>query len=157
MFPMTVTIHDQQQLNALLSAMGTKPTIPATTVVQAVQSAPKTNDADIQALVDRTEAKAKADPKPTAATTEQPAASQPTAEAETAAAPEKKAELSDNQADAPKLEYKDVQKAVVEAVKAGHRTAVVALLKEFGVDHAEKLKAEQWPDAHAKLTALVKG
>ena len=158
MFPATITIHNASDLQKVMSVL--YPTTGVVEITDKTRDVPHTNDADIQQMVDKAEAKVgkkeakAADPKPTPAKTEQPAASQPTAEAEQAAAPETKAEPS-AQADAPTLAYKDVQAAVIAAVKAGKRTDVVALLTKNGVDHAEKLKPEQWASVHAELTALV--
>lgn len=105
-----------------------------------------------------------------AATQADAARSQPTAEAgagvgaqektaaasvPNAASAETAQQASTAATDAPAITYKDVQTAVVAAVKAGKRSNVVALLAEFGVEHAEKLTPEQWPDALAKLKGMV--
>ena len=161
MFPMTVTIHDKAQLTAVLAAMGT----------EGLEAAARPVTTPEQTLVNKAEAKvATGKPKPTpVATPEAGASTQPTAEAVAAGAQEKTAAASVPNAasaetappastaatDAPAITYKDVQAAVVAAVKAGNRTNVVDLLKDFGVDHAEKLTPEQWPDALAKLKGMV--
>lgn len=56
-------------------------------------------------------------------------------------------------ADEPTLEYADVQKAVTQLAAAKGRDAVLAVYKKFSVDHATKLKPEQWADAVAELNA----
>lgn len=167
MFPMTVTINNTAQLNAVLAAMGTE-------VIEAAgaRTASTSATVDLQAVVNQAEAKvAGKKPSPTPAATQEAAAStQRTAEAgagvgaqektaaasaPTAAAAETAQQASTAAADAPAISYKDVQAAVVAAVKAGKRANVVDLLKDFGVDHAEKLTPEQWPDALAKLKGMV--
>lgn len=170
MFPMTVTINNTAQLNAVLAAMGTEGLEAASNRTIAVDQVPAPT-VDLQAVVNKAEAKvATGKPKPTpAATPEAGASTQPIAEAEGAGAQEKTAAASVPNAasaetaqqastaatDAPAITYKDVQAAVVAAVKAGKRSNVVALLTEFGVDHAEKLTPKQWPGALAKLKGMV--
>lgn len=53
----------------------------------------------------------------------------------------------------PTVEYVDVQKAVTQLGAAKGRDAVVKVLNDLGVDHATKLKPEQWADAIAELQA----
>jgi len=171
MFPATITIHNASDLQKVMSVL-----YPTTGVVEITDKtrdvAPRTNDADLQATINKAESKVTTGkPKTTsAATPVDGAPGQPTAEAGAATdAPEKTAaeskptaasattepQASTAAADAPALQYKDVQAAVVAAVKAGKRTEVVALLKANNVDHAEKLTPEQWPAVHAELTKLV--
>lgn len=146
MFPMTVTIHNPAQLNAVLAAMGSDLPESVTRPVTTPE----------QTLVDKAEAKVTvkkdvpADPKPTPAKTDKPAASQPTAEADKADAPESKPETS------AALDYtNDVKPVVINAIKKGKRTEVTKLLADMGTDHAEKLKPEQWPAFIAKVNELV--
>lgn len=47
----------------------------------------------------------------------------------------------------PEVSYPDVQKAVTQLAAAKGRDAVVAVFKEFGVDHGTKLTKEQWAPA----------
>lgn len=50
--------------------------------------------------------------------------------------------------DAPQAaSYDDVKNAVVALAAAKGRDAAVAVLDQFGVDHASKLTEEQWPEA----------
>lgn len=134
MFPITITVNNISDLQKVMSVL-----CPTTGVIE---TADKSRDTvDLQAVANKAEAKVaeeKSSPTP-AATQASPAHTQPTAEA----------------ADAPAITYKDVQTAVVAAVKAGKRSNVVALLAEFGVEHAEKLTPEQWPAALAKLKGMV--
>lgn len=164
MFPTTITVNNISDLQKVMSVL-----YPTTGVIEIADKSRDT--VDLQSVVNKAEAKvATGKPKPTpAATPEAGASTQPTAEAVAAGAQEKTAAASVPNAasaetaqqastaatDAPAITYKDVQTAVVAAVKAGKRSNVVALLTEFGVDHAEKLIPEQWPAALAQLKGMV--
>lgn len=177
MFPTTITVNNISDLQKVMSVL-----YPTTGVIEITDKshdlgATATGQApiptvDLQAVVNKAEAKVAAGKSSTtsAATRADAAPSQPTAEAgagvgahektaaasaPTAAAAETAQQASTAATDAPTIAYKDVQAAVVAAVKAGKRTNVVDLLKDFGVDHAEKLTPEQWPDALAKLKGMV--
>lgn len=164
MFPTTITVNNISDLQKVMSVL-----YPTTGVIEIADKSRDTTPE--QTLVNKAEAKvATGKSKPTpAATPEAGASTQPTAEAGAADAQEKTAvasvpnaasaetaqQASTAATDAPAITYKDVQTAVVAAVKAGKRANVVDLLKDFGVDHAEKLTPEQWPDALAKLKGMV--
>lgn len=168
MFPTTITVNNISDLQKVMRVL-----YPTTGVIGITDKSRDTVDlqaVDLQAVVNKAEAKvATGKSKPTSAATQEAAASTPpTAEAVAAGAQEKTADACAHNAasaetaqqastaatDAPAITYKDVQAAVVAAVKAGKRSNVVALLEAFGVDHAEKLKPEQWPDALAKLKGM---
>jgi hypothetical protein len=53
--------------------------------------------------------------------------------------------------DEPTIVYADVQKAVNGLAAAKGRDAVIKILNDFGVDHATKLKEEQWADVVAEM------
>lgn len=164
MFPTTITVNNISDLQKVMSVL-----YPTTGVTEIADKSRDT--VNLQAVVNQAEAKvAGKKPSPTpAATQASPVPTSPTAEAAGVGAQEKTAAASVPDAaaaetaqqastaatDAPAITYKDVQTAVVAAVKAGKRTNVVDLLKELGVDHAEKLTAEQWPGALAKLKGMV--
>lgn len=164
MFPTTITVNNISDLQKVMSVL-----YPTTGVTEIADKSRDTTPE--QTLVNKAEAKVAAGKSQTtpAATPADVARSQPTAEAAGVGAQEKTAAASVPNAasaetappastaatDAPAITYKDVQAAVVAAVKAGKRTNVVALLTEFGVDHAEKLTPEQWPGALAKLKDMV--
>lgn len=164
MFPTTITVNNISDLQKVMSVL-----YPTTGVTEIADKSRDTTPE--QTLVNKAEAKVagkKSSPAP-AATQASPAHTQPTAEAAGVGAQEKTAAASVPNAasaetaqqastaatDAPAITYKDVQTAVVAAVKAGKRTNVVDLLKDFGVDHAEKLTPEQWPGALAQLKGMV--
>lgn len=164
MFPTTITVNNISDLQKVMSVL-----YPTTGVIEITDKSRDTTPE--QTLVNNAEAKvATGKPQTTPAATQADAAhTQPTAEAAGVGAQEKTAAASVPNAasaetaqqastaatDAPAITYKDVQAAVVAAVKAGKRSNVVALLTEFGVDHAEKLTPEQWPGALAKLKGMV--
>lgn len=165
MFPTTITVNNISDLQKVMSVL-----YPTTGVIEI---ADKSRDAvDLQAVVNKAEAKvATGKSNPTSAATQAgDALTPPTAEAgagvgaqektaaasvPTAASAGADAPASTAATDTPVIAYKDVQAAVVAAVKAGKRTNVIDLLKGLGVDHAEKLTPEQWPDALATLKGMV--
>lgn len=141
MFPITITVNNISDLQKVMSVL-----CPTTGVIEITDKSRDTTPE--QTLVNKAEAKVaekKSSPAPAATQASVPnaAAAEPAQQASTAAA------------DAPAITYKDVHTAVVAAVKVGKRSNVVALLAEFGVEHAEKLTPEQWPDALAKLKGMV--
>mgnify|MGYP003508827986 FL=1 len=88
-------------------------------------------------------AKVKTDPTP-ATTAEKPAATQPTAAAVVADAPEKKA-----------LDYAtDVSPKIALAAKH-NRAAVVAALSKFGVAKGTELAADKWPAFVEAMDAIL--
>ena len=167
MFPTQITIHNVSDLQKVMSVL-----YPTTAVVEVTD---KSRDlahtaTEVQTLVNKAEAKVAAGKSNTSAATQAEAApTQPTAEAVVDAAPEKTAgdsapsaadaasaaQASTAATDAPALKYDDIKAGVVAAIKAGHRQKVMDLLAKLGVDHAEKLKPEQWPEAHAALKGMV--
>lgn len=116
MFPVTVTVTNPAQLNAVMAALGidTNVTLPAA----APTPAPEKAKAE----------PAKKTPAAAAAPTEPAAATQATAP-ETAA-PEQKAESSEP---APACTYDDAAKAIQGLAKTKGRDAAVAVLSSFGV------------------------
>ena len=167
MFPTTITINNISDMQKVMSVL--YPTTGVTEIADTSRDV-KTNDANLQGLVNKAEAKVDAKKSTPAATQAGAAHTPPTAKAGAATdAPEKtgaessptaepaaaEQQASTAATDTPAIAYKDVQAAVVAAVKAGKRADVVTLLTEFGVDHAEKLTPEQWPAVHAELTKLV--
>jgi len=132
MFPITVTVHDAAQLNAIMAALGTTGLQPAATAPVATP-APKAERV----------AKPKAEPKPEAAEGNAAAAS---SEPATTAAPAASSTASEQPAaDAPAITIADVNAAIIGLAKAKGRDAAVAVLKEFGVAKAPELKPEQYP------------
>lgn len=94
-------------------------------------------------------AKVKADPTP-ATTAEKPAATQPTAAAVVADAPEKKETVSQKQ-----LDYAtDVSPKIALAAKH-NRAAVVAALSKFGVAKGTELTADKWPAFVEAMDAIL--
>lgn len=144
MFPTTITVNNISDLQKVMSVL-----YPTTGVIEITDKSRDTTSAATQADAARSQPTAEAGAgvgaqEKTAAASVPNAASAETAQQASTAA-----------TDAPAITYKDVQTAVVAAVKAGKRSNVVALLAEFGVEHAEKLTPEQWPDALAKLKGMV--
>lgn len=148
MFPMTITISNIADLQKVQSVL-----YPTTAVIEVTDKtrdvpATKTNDANLQTLVNKAEAKA--DPKPTKAA-EQPAAqtapTEPTAEAGKDTAQDK--------SDSKPLDYKvDVKPRILALIKAGKRDDVAKVLAGFGVENAQDLAAEKWPDLLVELAKL---
>ncbi|MGQ0595803.1 hypothetical protein [Aquabacterium sp.] len=148
MFPMTITISNIADLQKVQSVL-----YPTTGVIEVTDktrdvSTTKTNDADLQSTINKAEANA--DPKPTKAA-EQPAAqtapTEPTAEAGKDTAQDK--------SDSKPLDYKvDVKPRILALIKAGKRDDVAKVLAGFGVENAQDLAPEKWPDLLAELAKL---
>jgi hypothetical protein len=136
MFPITVTITNTAQLNAVMAALAT-----GGEAVQEVAAAPAPKQ------------------KTTPAKTATPAPTQPTAEVEAAAAPEKKPEPSATTqaadapaaADTPAIAVADVNASIIALAKAKGRDAAVAVLQQFGVAKVPELKADQYADVLAAV------
>ncbi|QII84239.1 hypothetical protein G3T20_05705 [Bordetella hinzii] len=156
MFPVTVTLHNATQLQAVLAALnsGDAPALPTPAAAPAKQEASAEKKPKAQAS---TSAKTQATPAPT----------EPTAGAVADAAPESKGENSDaaqggndegawNTQDGYKdtPEYQEVAKAVVAVAKAQGREAAAELLeKTAGV----KSLPESKPSQAAAIIAAFQG
>lgn len=180
MFPTTVTIHNVSDLQKVMSVL--YPTTGTAEITDTSRDVPvaRTNDADIQKLVDKAEAKAaKKDAavrveKPTTVA-ETPAAhapTQPTAEADVAtAAPEKTADASpptvEPAAAEPQpstaatasptepVDYKTAAEAVTKVSRAKGRPAAIEVLAKFGAAKLPDVKPEQFADVVAACNALL--
>lgn len=154
MFPVTITLHNPEQLAAVMAAMS------ADTALAAVATPTAKPEA-------ATEKKPKAQASTSAKTQATPAPTEPTAGAVADAAPESKGENSDaaqggndegawNTQDGYKdtAEYQEVAKAVVAVAKAQGREAAAALLeKTAGV----KSLPESKPSQAAAIIAAFQG
>ncbi|AZY52809.1 hypothetical protein [Bordetella avium] len=154
MFPVTITLHNPEQLAAVMAAMS------ADTALAAVATPTAKPEAT-------TEKKPKAQASTSAKTQATPAPTEPTAGAVADAAPESKGENSDaaqggndegawNTQDGYKdtAEYQEVAKAVVAVAKAQGREAAAALLeKTAGV----KSLPESKPSQAAAIIAAFQG
>lgn len=134
MFPMTITISNQTQLDAVLAAF-----------VQPLREAPVAAAAKPAAKVEPRKEAAPTSAQETAA----PAATPSTAPA--AAAPETKAEAS-----APTLTYDQVAEKIREVARKKGNDKAKALLADFKVSNGQQLKPEQWPDVVKGCDALLK-
>lgn len=158
MFPVTITLHNPEQLAAVMAAMS------ADTALAAVATPTATPTAKPEAT---TEKKPKDQASTSAKTQATPAPTEPTAGAVADAAPESKGENSDaaqggndegawNTQDGYKdtAEYQEVAKAVVAVAKAQGREAAAALLeKTAGV----KSLPESKPSQAAAIIAAFQG
>lgn len=148
MFPMTITLHNVADLQKVQSVL-----YPTTGVIEVTDTSrdtthTKANDANLQTLVNKAEAKA--DPKPSKAADE-PAAqtvpTEPTAEAGKATAQEP--------SDSKPLDYKvDVKPKILALIKAGKRDSVAKILEGFKVENAQDLAPEKWPALLVELAKL---
>ena len=126
MFPMTITINNHDQLNAVLSALGT-PGVPG------VEAAPApTPEPAVKAAAAK---KQKVEPAP-----------------EPAATPEPKAEPAPAAGEAT---YQDAAAAITKLSRLKGRETAVALLSEFGASKLPDVKPDQFADVIAKATALM--
>lgn len=148
MFPMTITIANTAQLNAVMAALNIDAQAP---VAVATTTAPAKEVAAAPA------GKQKATP----AKTEAPAPTSPTAEAAPAAAPEKKAEPSATTppADAPAASdstatYQDAAAAITKLSRTKGRDAAVAVLQQFGAAKLPDVKPVK-PEQFAAVVAAA--
>lgn len=149
MFPATITLHNAADLQKVMSVL--YPTTGVTEITDKTRdvATTKTNDANLQTLVNKAEAKA--DPKPTKAADEpaaQTAPTEPTAEAGKGTAQEP--------SDSKPLDYKaDVKPRILGLIKSGKRDATLSMMiKIFGVENAQDLAPEKWPDLLVELAKL---
>lgn len=146
MFPMTVTITNPAQLNAVMAALGVALLGAATPCAahdaETVREEAKNTTAK--------EAKPKAEKKQEAAKPEA-ASTQPTAEQ--SAAPEQKAEPSAAKAgEAPAATYDDAANAVTKLARTKGRDAAIAVLSQFGATKLPEVKPEDFAAVIAAAT-----
>ena len=169
MFPMTITLHNAAQLNAVLKSMASVESL-GVMVPAGSAEAPA---ADIQAVVTKAEEKAAKKPKTTsAATTADAAPGQPTAEVGAATdAPVKTADASPPTAgsaeaapqastaatDAPAVTYKDAAEVVTKLSRTKGRDAAIAVLKSFGAEKLPDVKPEDFAAVVAACQAALEG
>jgi hypothetical protein len=148
MFPATITLHNAADLQKVMSVL--YPTTGVTEITDKTRdvATTKTNDANLQTLVNKAEAKA--DPKPTKAADE-PAA--PTAHTERTAEAGK--DTAQEPSDSKPLDYKvDVKPRILGLIKSGKRDDVAKVLAGFKVENAQDLAPEKWPDLLVELAKL---
>lgn len=141
MFPITITLHDAAQLNAVMCAL--HPTIPAPVVAPAPEVTAKKS------------AKATPAPQPV----EAPAPSSPTAEVAVAAAPAPStaqpapqpstAPAADANSAGSTVTYQDAAGAITKLSRTKGRDAAIAVLAKFGAAKLPDVKAEQYADVLA--------
>lgn len=134
MFPVTITVHNDAQLNAILAAMG-KDLQPET---------PKPTQTEKPAQAKAQTSKAKADPKPDAAPSSEPAQTQ-SDNSETSS----KESMQASESDTEPLSYQDVAALITKVSRTVSREAAVDLLAEFGAKRGPDLKPEQYADVVA--------
>lgn len=166
MFPMTVTVHNQAQLAAVLAAMGAPlaaAAVPSISELSAdLQARVASQKTTTEAAAEQVEKPASATKRTSAATTAESARGQRTASAGAETdAPEKTAAESnptaasvegDAQAStaAEPLTYEQVAAAITAMVKKDRQKAVDTLAK-FGVKKGPELKPEQYAEFMAAL------
>lgn len=148
MFPATITLHNAADLRKVMSVL--YPTTVVTEITDKTRdvATTKTNDANLQTLVNKAEAKA--DPKPAKAADEPAAQTAPT---------ERTAEAGKDTAQEPSdskpLDYKvDVKPRILGLIKSGKRDDVAKVLAGFKVENAQDLAPEKWPDLLVELAKL---
>lgn len=134
MFPMTITISSQAQLNAVLAAFAAVD--PAASPTQGAVTKP---------------AAVKKEAAPTSAQKTEATAATPST-AQTGDAPETKDGTS-----APPLAYEQVAEKIREVARKKGNDKAKALLADFKVTNGQQLTPEQWPDVIKGCDALLKG
>lgn len=134
MFPVTITLHNPAQLNAVLAAMG------AVKAVEDLETKVRASAAD---QVDTK--KAKTGPKPDAAPNTAPtptasASSESSSTESTQTAEDEKSETTEQST----ATYDDAKGLVKEVAKTKGRDAAVGLLQRFGVSKLPDLNPDQY-------------
>lgn len=150
MFPVTITLHDASQLNAVLNALSGNPQ-PQENTKGKPAAAPKAASGQATATAGAAPTKTAAAPTPAA----ESAAAQPpasTAATEGNATPAVTSTASPSASSAPSssseaLSYEPVGKAITTFAARNGRDATVAKLSEFGVKSGKELKPEQYAAA----------
>lgn len=166
MFPTTVTIHNVADLQKVMSVL-----YPTTAVVEITD---KSRDVTKEVAAAPVEKPAKTAKPTPAATQASPAPTQPTAEVEQAAAPEKTADAAsqpvESAAPAPQastaatasspsteVTYKEAAEAVTRLSRTKGRDAAIAVLKSFGADKLPDVKTEDFAAVVAACQAALEG
>lgn len=134
MFPVTITLHNPTQLNAVMAAMGTE-FQPAMAQAEAPQ--PAQTEKPTQAKAQTT--KVKTDPKPDAAPTSEPAQT-----ASNNSENSSKESTAANDTEQPS--YQDVAALITKVSRSVSRDAAVKILNHFGAKKGPELKPEQYAD-----------
>lgn len=140
MFPVTITISNAMQLNAVMAAMNLANDATAVTAAQVKEyrDEHQTTMKDAKAAVQKEKAesqKAKADPKPDAAPTSEPT---PTASDSSASSSNESSEANEP------ATYQDAAAAVTKLSRAKGREAAVAVLQQFEAAKLPDVKPEQF-------------
>jgi hypothetical protein len=158
MFPITLTIHNTAQLNAVMAALADKPVIKPGVALESGEFIPAGVSAEEKAAV---LAPAEAPGKPSAATTARSprtAEAAPSQPAPSAAAPAPAPTPTPPAADAasasPQVTYPDLQKAVLTLHKMDP-TAAQPIARGLGADTFKLLKPEQWAEALRLVNAAI--
>ena len=151
MFPMTVTISNTLQLNAVMAALGLAPIEP-TKLTAPVE---KPTAANKDAIKAEPKAEVKTESKAEAATETTPAAEQkPEALTQMTAGEAEKAlhGHANNPADAPT--YQATADAVTKLAREKGRDAAIAVLTKFGASKLPDVKPEQFAAVIAECEAV---
>lgn len=140
MFPVTITLHDASQLNAVLAALGNAPA--AQEAPAPAPKAQKAKPAATQPAVEQAQ-KAVAAPAPVV---ESPSDPKPVAEPSAPAATAAPAASS--------IDYATLQKAVFKLAGLS-REETMALAKSFGVGTFKELPETKWPEALIAVNAKI--
>jgi len=150
MFPVTITLHNPAQLNAVLAAMGTDAPAPAVTAAEVRQHAEanQTTMKDAKATVQKEKAEAK---KPEAKAQPAKDAAQSSAPTQTAADNSTSSSSGTDASETPEATYEDAKTAVLTLSKEKGRDAAKGALQRFGVEKLPDLA----PEHFGALVALV--
>lgn len=144
MFPLTITITNPAQLNAVLTALGFATAAPATTGVSANEKAAVLLATEAAMADTVSPAPSTSAPSPDASATSATPSAQPTAPA--ADAP--------SAADAKPFEYATLQRAVNERVTKLGKDKLLAIAKAHGAATFKELPAAKWQAVYNDVVAL---
>lgn len=144
MFPMTLTIHDRAQLDAVLAALGVVAPKRADLAVVKTEAAPPATTAKTERAKPKQAANEPAPVAPAQSPEPAPAAAAPASAPAAPAAPAPTA---------PAVPYEEVKAAVFSLAGNKGRDAVTAVLSKFGLASAKDAKPEQYPEILAAVKA----
>jgi hypothetical protein len=150
MFPITVTITNPAQLNAVMAALNIDQMIGTPAADAGFAKSP----AEALANAEKRKAAKKEPAQATVATNGASSTPEKTSSPADAAAQEPAAEVAPPSTPAAEsVSYEDVKKAIIKLSQSKGRDAVVALLGEFNVNAGPALKPEQYAAFVAKAGA----
>ena len=148
MFPVTITIANAAQLNAVMAALSVEAQAPVAAPVEAAAAPSGKSKA--------TTAKPATPPAPSSPTAEVAVAAAPAPSTEPPAPPTATAAPAAASSAGEPATYQDAATAITKLSRTKGRDAAVAVLKKFGAAKLPDVKPEQFADVIAAAEAAMK-